>query len=84
MAKKCEPPKKETVASRNLCPLQGTVTDVLNESASLYILDGELILCLAYQHIRGLRRVIRPGVRLEVCQISNLDMRDPQFMGEDG
>ncbi|XP_052613503.1 LOW QUALITY PROTEIN: CST complex subunit CTC1 [Peromyscus californicus insignis] len=47
----------------------GTVTDVLNESAGLYILDGELILCLAYQHIRGLRRVIRPGVRLELRDV---------------
>ncbi|KAH0511519.1 CST complex subunit CTC1 [Microtus ochrogaster] len=44
----------------------GTVTRVLNESARLYILDGQLILCLAYQQIHGLRRVIRPGVRLEV------------------
>ncbi|KAL1778995.1 CST complex subunit CTC1 isoform X1 [Sigmodon hispidus] len=47
----------------------GTVTDVLNESASLYILDGQLILCLAYQQIHGLRRVIRPGVRLELRDV---------------
>ncbi|XP_028635969.1 CST complex subunit CTC1 isoform X1 [Grammomys surdaster] len=47
----------------------GTVTDVLNESASLYILDGQLILCLAYQKIHGLRRVIRPGVCLELRDV---------------
>ncbi|KAL6039620.1 hypothetical protein STEG23_002427 [Scotinomys teguina] len=47
----------------------GTVTDVLNESASLYLLDERLILCLAYQHIHGLRQVIRPGVRLELRDV---------------
>ncbi|XP_075848199.1 CST complex subunit CTC1 isoform X3 [Microtus pennsylvanicus] len=56
----------------------GTVTCVLNESASLYILDGQLILCLAYQQIHGLRRVIRPGVRLELRDVHLL-----QAVGEE-
>ncbi|XP_041520815.1 CST complex subunit CTC1 isoform X3 [Microtus oregoni] len=56
----------------------GTVTRVLNESASLYILDGQLILCLAYQQIHGLRRVIRPGVRLELRDVHLL-----QAVGEE-
>ncbi|GAB1296273.1 CST complex subunit CTC1 [Apodemus speciosus] len=47
----------------------GTVTEVLHESAGLYILDGQLILCLAYQKIHGLRRVIRPGVCLELRDV---------------
>lgn len=47
----------------------GTVTAVLHESAGLYILDGQLILCLAYQKIHGLRRVIRPGVCLELRDV---------------
>lgn len=61
------------MASGPLSPVQGTVTAVLHESAGLYILDGQLILCLAYQKIHGLRRVIRPGVCLEVCQKSDGD-----------
>ncbi|XP_057632491.1 CST complex subunit CTC1 isoform X4 [Chionomys nivalis] len=56
----------------------GTVTRVLNESASLYILDGQLILCLAYQQLHGLRRVIRPGVRLELRDVHLL-----QAVGEE-
>ncbi|XP_026635897.1 CST complex subunit CTC1 [Microtus ochrogaster] len=56
----------------------GTVTRVLNESARLYILDGQLILCLAYQQIHGLRRVIRPGVRLELRDVHLL-----QAVGEE-
>ncbi|XP_029402132.1 CST complex subunit CTC1 isoform X3 [Mus pahari] len=47
----------------------GTVTGVLHESAGLYILDGQLILCLAYQKTHGLRRVIRPGVCLELRDV---------------
>ncbi|CAO2643726.1 CST complex subunit CTC1 [Lemmus lemmus] len=47
----------------------GTVTRVLCEAAGFYILDGQLILCLAYQQIHGLRRVIRPGVRLELRDV---------------
>uniref|UniRef100_A0A8C5LDK7 CST complex subunit CTC1 n=1 Tax=Jaculus jaculus TaxID=51337 RepID=A0A8C5LDK7_JACJA len=47
----------------------GMVTGVLNESASLYLLDGQLILCLAYQQIRGLKRMIRPGVSLELRDV---------------
>ncbi|KAB0401771.1 hypothetical protein E2I00_019984, partial [Balaenoptera physalus] len=51
-----------------LASLQGTVTGTLNQPAGLYELDGQLGLCLAYQQFRGLRQVVRPGVRLEVCR----------------
>ncbi|XP_021081417.1 CST complex subunit CTC1 isoform X2 [Mesocricetus auratus] len=57
------------VRSSKVLHYLGTVTDVLNESAGLYVLDGQLILCLAYQQIHGLRRVIRPGVRLELRDV---------------
>ncbi|XP_007606426.1 CST complex subunit CTC1 isoform X1 [Cricetulus griseus] len=57
------------VRSSKVLHYVGTVTDVLNESASLYMLDRQLILCLAYQQIHGLRRVIRPGVRLELRDV---------------
>ncbi|KAL0596906.1 CST complex subunit CTC1 [Plecturocebus cupreus] len=49
--------------------LQGAVTGVLNEPAGLYELDGQLGLCLAYQQFRGLRRVMRPGVCLELQDV---------------
>lgn len=45
------------------------MTGVLNEPAGVYELDGQLGLCLAYQQFRGLRRVMRPGVCLQVCEI---------------
>ncbi|MBW03908.1 CST complex subunit CTC1, partial [Eschrichtius robustus] len=45
--------------------VSGTVTGTLNQPAGLYELDGQLGLCLAYQQFCGLRRVVRPGVRLE-------------------
>lgn len=44
------------------------VTGTLNQPAGLYELDRKLELCLAYQQFRGLRRVVRPGVSLEVCE----------------
>lgn len=55
-----------------LSSLQGTVTGVLNQPAGLYELDGQLGLCLSYQQFHGLRRVVRPGVCLEVCEGSGL------------
>lgn len=61
--------QEELVRGSKVLHYLGTVTDVLNESASLYILDGQLILCLAYQKIHGLRRVIRPGVCLELRDV---------------
>lgn len=45
---------------------------MLNQPAGLYELDGQLGLCLAYQEFQGLRRVLRPGVCLEVCEGSGL------------
>lgn len=55
-----------------LTSLQGLVTGVLNQAAGLYELDGQLGLCLSYQRVHGLRRVLRPGVSLEVCEGSEL------------
>lgn len=45
---------------------------MLNQPAGLYELDGQLGLCLAYQQFHGLRRVVRPGVCLEVHEGSGL------------
>lgn len=45
---------------------------MVNQPAGLYELDGQLELCLAYQQFRTLRRVVRPGVSLEVCEGSGL------------
>ncbi|XP_065766151.1 CST complex subunit CTC1 isoform X1 [Muntiacus reevesi] len=47
----------------------GMVTDTLNQPAGLYELDRKLELCLAYQQFHGLRRVVRPGVRLELQDV---------------
>ncbi|XP_036197834.1 CST complex subunit CTC1 [Myotis myotis] len=47
----------------------GTVTGVLNQPAGLYELDGQLGLCLSYQPFHGLRRVVRPGVCLELQDV---------------
>ncbi|KAM5214984.1 CST complex subunit CTC1 isoform 1-T1 [Hipposideros larvatus] len=47
----------------------GTVTGVLNQPAGLYELDGQLGLCLAYREFHGLRRVVRPGVCLEIQDV---------------
>ncbi|XP_037348233.1 CST complex subunit CTC1 isoform X2 [Talpa occidentalis] len=48
----------------------GMVTGVLNEPAGYYELDTQLGLCLAYQQqFPDLRRVVRPGVRLELQDV---------------
>ncbi|XP_012582163.1 PREDICTED: CST complex subunit CTC1 [Condylura cristata] len=47
----------------------GMVTGVLNEPAGFYELDGQLGLCLAYQQFHDFRRVVRPGVRLELQDV---------------
>ncbi|XP_032946414.1 CST complex subunit CTC1 isoform X2 [Rhinolophus ferrumequinum] len=61
--------QKELVQSSILLSYTGMVTGVLNQPAGLYELDGQLGLCLAYQEFQGLRRVMRPGVRLEIPDI---------------
>ncbi|XP_007483188.1 CST complex subunit CTC1 isoform X2 [Monodelphis domestica] len=48
---------------------KGTVTKVLNDSASLYELDGQLCLCLAYQQLPNNGRAIRPGAQLELQDV---------------
>ncbi|XP_059989423.1 CST complex subunit CTC1 isoform X2 [Lagenorhynchus albirostris] len=57
------------VRDSRLLSYTGTVTGTLNQPAGLYELDGQLGLCLAYQQFRGLRRVVRPGVRLELQDV---------------
>lgn len=39
---------------------------MLSQPAGLYEMDGQLALCLAYQQFHSLRKVVRPGVSLEV------------------
>lgn len=67
----------ETVSNWPLTSPQGTVTGVFNEPAGFYELDGQLGLCLAYQQFHCFRRVMRPGVRLKVCERSDLRVREP-------
>uniref|UniRef100_A0A8C9A775 CST complex subunit CTC1 n=1 Tax=Prolemur simus TaxID=1328070 RepID=A0A8C9A775_PROSS len=57
------------IRDSTLLSYSGTVTGVLNEAAGLYELDGQLGLCLAYLQFRGLRRVMRPGVCLELQDV---------------
>ncbi|TEA35284.1 hypothetical protein DBR06_SOUSAS2810164 [Sousa chinensis] len=57
------------VRDSRLLSYTGTVTGTLNQPAGLYELDGQLGLCLAYQQFHGLRRVVRPGVRLELQDV---------------
>ncbi|XP_016010199.2 CST complex subunit CTC1 isoform X1 [Rousettus aegyptiacus] len=57
------------VRDSRLLSYTGTVTGVLNQPAGLYELDGQLGLCLAYQQFHGLRRVVRPGVCLELQDV---------------
>ncbi|XP_049622071.1 CST complex subunit CTC1 [Suncus etruscus] len=64
----CKEPKDLSRESR-LLSYQGIVTDVLYEPAGLYELDGQLKLCLAYQQSHRLRRVLRPGVSLELQDV---------------
>ncbi|XP_066220924.1 CST complex subunit CTC1 isoform X1 [Saccopteryx leptura] len=61
--------QKGLVRDSRLLSYQGTVTGVLNQPAGIYELDGQLGLCLSYQQFQGLRRVMRPGVRLELQDV---------------
>lgn len=45
---------------------------MLSQPAGLYEVDGQLALCLAYQQFHSLRKVVRPGVSLEVGEGSGL------------
>uniref|UniRef100_A0A8C0YWR1 CST complex subunit CTC1 n=1 Tax=Canis lupus familiaris TaxID=9615 RepID=A0A8C0YWR1_CANLF len=60
---------RETALVRNstLLSYTGKVTSVLSQPAGLYEVDGQLALCLAYQQFHSLRKVVRPGVSLEVA-----------------
>nr|XP_028691830.1 CST complex subunit CTC1 isoform X3 [Macaca mulatta] len=60
---------KGLVRDSRLLSYSGAVTGVLNEPAGVYELDGQLGLCLAYQQFRGLRRVMRPGVCLQLQDV---------------
>ncbi|XP_046531726.1 CST complex subunit CTC1 isoform X1 [Equus quagga] len=61
--------QKGLVRDSRLLSYTGTVTGVLNQSAGLYELDGQLGLCFAYQQFHGLRQVVRPGVSLELQDV---------------
>ncbi|XP_014444545.1 CST complex subunit CTC1 isoform X2 [Tupaia chinensis] len=61
--------QKGLIRNSKLLSYTGTVTGVFNEPAGLYELDRQLGLCLAYQQVRGLRRVMRPGVCLELQDV---------------
>ncbi|KAM5273537.1 CST complex subunit CTC1 [Ctenodactylus gundi] len=61
--------QKDLVRNSKVLHYKGIVTSVLNEPAGLYELDGQLELCLAYQQFHGLRRVMRPGVCLELQNV---------------
>ncbi|KAJ8783719.1 hypothetical protein J1605_008762 [Eschrichtius robustus] len=66
---KKDPGPDGLVRDSRLLSYTGTVTGTLNQPAGLYELDGQLGLCLAYQQFCGLRRVVRPGVRLELQDV---------------
>ncbi|KAM6174565.1 CST complex subunit CTC1 [Erethizon dorsatum] len=61
--------QKGLFRNSKLLHYKGTVTGILNEPAGLYELDRQLELCLAYQQFHGLRRVMRPGVCLELQDV---------------
>ncbi|XP_024420606.2 CST complex subunit CTC1 isoform X2 [Desmodus rotundus] len=61
--------QKDLVRDSRLLSYTGLVTGVLNQAAGLYELDGQLGLCLSYQRVHGLRRVLRPGVSLELQDV---------------
>ncbi|CAK6437681.1 unnamed protein product [Pipistrellus nathusii] len=61
--------QKGPARDSTLLSYTGTVTAVLNQPAGLYELDGQLGLCLSYQQFHSLRRVVRPGVRLELQDV---------------
>lgn len=50
---------------------------MLSQPAGLYEVDGQLALCLAYQQFHSLRKVVRPGVSLEVCEALGLGAQRP-------
>ncbi|KAM9414363.1 CST complex subunit CTC1 isoform 2-T4 [Pholidichthys leucotaenia] len=56
---------------------QGTVTEVVNEGAGLYVMDGKVGLCLAYQPTA--RRKLRLGDRLELHHVHFLFRPCPDF-----
>ncbi|XP_006899245.1 PREDICTED: CST complex subunit CTC1 [Elephantulus edwardii] len=61
--------KRGLIRDSSLLSYVGTVTNVLNELAGLYELDGQLGLCVAYQQCQVFRRVLRPGVSLELQDV---------------
>ncbi|XP_054989823.1 CST complex subunit CTC1 isoform X2 [Sorex araneus] len=61
--------QEDLVRESKVLAYTGVVTDVLNGPAGLYELDGQLRLCLAYQQFHDLRRVLRPGVSLELQDV---------------
>ncbi|XP_069031586.1 CST complex subunit CTC1 [Embiotoca jacksoni] len=64
--------KESTVIS-----YQGTVTEVVSEGAGLYVLDGKVGLCLAYQPALG--RSLRAGDQVELHHVHFLFRPCPDF-----
>ncbi|XP_018530294.1 CST complex subunit CTC1 isoform X2 [Lates calcarifer] len=56
---------------------QGTVTEVVSEGAGLYVIDGQVGLCLAYQP--SLRRKLRAGDRIQLHHVHFLYRPCPDF-----
>ena len=51
------------------------MTSVLSEGAGLYVIDGKVGLCLAYQPLDRLG--LRPGVEIELCGVHFLYRPSP-------
>ncbi|XP_010119602.1 PREDICTED: CST complex subunit CTC1, partial [Chlamydotis macqueenii] len=47
----------------------GTVTEILNAQAGLFLLDNKVCLCLAYQQFLNFTRGLRPGARVELIDV---------------
>ncbi|XP_073332264.1 CST complex subunit CTC1 [Pagrus major] len=76
-------PEKVTVQSAvkmkrsRVISYQGTVTEVVSEGAGLYVIDGKVGLCLAYQPT--LRRKLRAGDSVELHHVHFLYRPCPDF-----
>ncbi|GLD75216.1 CST complex subunit CTC1-like protein, partial [Lates japonicus] len=55
---------EEEEPERDVVQSGGTVTEVVSEGAGLYVIDGQVGLCLAYQP--SLRRKLRAGDRIQL------------------
>ncbi|XP_064877247.1 CST complex subunit CTC1-like [Oncorhynchus nerka] len=56
---------------------KGVLTSVLSAAAGLYVIDGKVGLCLAYQPLQ--RRGLRPGAEIELHDVHFLYRPSPHF-----